>query len=162
MITQPISAVLEDKVIQEVVAVAASATVAEAVAIMTQKGVGAIVVKTESNPAAGIFTERDLMRRVVAEGRDAVSTAIADVMSPNVRSVAPSVSVDEALRLMVLHRYRHLLVMEGTRIVGLISIRDLMYWMIAPDRPIAHEGRPGVVRARTEEAIRSVQNMDRR
>jgi CBS domain-containing protein len=79
-------------------------------------------------------------------------------MSPDVRRVSPSATVEEALRLMLLHGHRHLLVAEGAKVEGLVSIRDLMGWMVLPDAPIAHEGRPGVIRARAEEAARTVQH----
>ena len=58
---------------------------------------------------------------------------------------------------MLLHGHRHLLVADGAQVVGLVSIRDLMSWMVLPEEPIAHEGRPGVIRARAEEAVRTVQ-----
>jgi CBS-domain-containing membrane protein len=77
-------------------------------------------------------------------------------MSPDVRRVSPSATVEEALRLMLLHGHRHLLVAEGDKVDGLVSIRDLMSWMVLPEEPIAHEGRPGVIRARAEEAARTV------
>jgi CBS-domain-containing membrane protein len=83
-------------------------------------------------------------------------------MSPEVRRVDASVSVEETLRLMVVHGHRHLLVEEGTAVQGLVSIRDLMHWIILPDTHIAHEGRVGVIRARTAEALQEMQEHARR
>jgi signal-transduction protein with cAMP-binding, CBS, and nucleotidyltransferase domain len=102
---------------------------------------------------AGIFTERDLMRRVVRQGRDAKTTPMSAVMSPDVRQVPATESIVEVLRIMVEHGYRHMLVAEGSKPAGVVSIRDLMAWLILPDAPIAHEGRRGEIRARAEDAV---------
>jgi CBS domain-containing protein len=80
-------------------------------------------------------------------------------MSPNVRQVKASATIEEALRLMVVHGYRHLLVERDGAVVGLISIRDLMCALVLPDAPIAHEGRVGVIRARAEETIHDLASM---
>jgi CBS domain-containing protein len=157
MIGKTIGSVLSGKEIQGLVAVPTTAMVSEAVAAMSQRGVGAVVVRTANGAVEGIFTERDVVRRVVDEGRDARMTPMTDVMSRNVRRVASSASVEEALRLMIVHRHRHLLVEDGGEVRGLISIRDLMNWMVLPDEPIAHEGRVGVIRARTDDATRTIQ-----
>jgi CBS domain-containing protein len=161
MIGKTIDSVLSSKEIQDLVAVPVTATVAEAVRLMSQRGVGAVVVRGDGGSIDGIFTERDVVRRIVDEGRDARATRIADVMSRNVRRIASSANVDEALRLMIVHRHRHLAVEEAGAVKGLISIRDLMYWMVLPDEPIAHEGRVGVIRARAEDAASTVRSVKR-
>lgn len=159
MIANTVGAVIRSKKIQELVAVPPASTVADAVAIMSRRELGAIVVRDGGGPVDGIFTERDLMRRVVDAGLDPTTTPIAEVMSPNVRRVPAVATIEEALRLMVVHGYRHLLVEEGAATLGLISIRDLMAAMVLPDESIAHEGRVGVIRSRAEEAVRSLQDM---
>jgi len=156
MITETVGNILKRKEIQELLAVPASASVADAVALMSSKGIGAIIVRTSGGAVEGIVTERDLMRRVLNEGRDAKTTAVAAVMSPEVRRVASTVTVEEALRLMVVHNHRHLLVEDGTQVQGLVSIRDLMSWIVLPDKPIASEGRVGVIKARAEDAIQAL------
>lgn len=159
MIGKTIGSVLSSKEIQGLVAVPATAMVSEAVAAMSQRGVGAIVIRAPNGAVEGIFTERDVVRRVVDEGRDARTTPMSDVMSRNVRHVAASASVEEALRLMIVHRHRHLLVEDGGGVRGLISIRDLMNWMVLPDEPVAAEGRVGVIRARIDDAERTIQGV---
>jgi len=159
MIAKTVGSIVRDKKLQELVAVPGSATVSDAVAAMTRKGVGAIVVKGASGPVEGIFTERDLMSRVVNEGRDPKSTPMSTVMSPNVRRVAASASLEDALSLMVVHGYRHLLVEDGGKVEGLISIRDLMTSMVIPETSIAHEGRVGVIRARAGETLQIVEGL---
>src|SRR5512147_2700264 len=141
MISRMVGDVVKAKQLQELVSVPASAKVADAVAVMSRKSLGAVVIGNTAGPVEGIFTERDLMKRVVDEGRDPKTTPITAVMSREVRRVASTATVEEALRLMVVHGYRHLLVEEGNHVQGLISIRDLMSWMILPEEPVAHEGR---------------------
>jgi CBS domain-containing protein len=156
MITETVGNILKRKEIQELLAVPAAASVADAVALMSSKGIGAIIVRTSGGAVEGIVTERDLMRRVLNEGRDAKTTPVTAVMSPEVRRVASTVTVEEALRLMVVHNHRHLLVEDGTQVQGLVSIRDLMSWIVLPDKPIASEGRVGVIKARAEDAIQAL------
>ena len=158
MLTQTVGSIIKGKDIQELFAVAASAMVSEAVALMSRKGIGAIIVRSPGGPVEGILTERDLMRRVLDEGRDPKTTPMSAVMSREVRRVASTATIEEALRLMVVHGHRHLLVDEGAKLLGLVSIRDLMTWIVLPDEPVAHEGRVGVIRARTQEAIRSLKS----
>jgi CBS domain-containing protein len=156
MIGKSVGSIVSDKQIQELIAVSASAMVSEAVSKMSEKGVGAILIKNSQNTVDGIFTERDLMIRVVNAGLDAKTTAIGMVMSSKVRRVEGWTSIEDALSLMVVHGYRHLLVEDGGKIKGIVSIRDLMASMVIPDAPIAHEGRVGVTRARAEAALQFV------
>ena len=156
MIRQSVGVVLKAKVSQEMLVVPASAKVADAVSVMNSKGVGSVLIRGAGDAVEGIFTERDLMKRVVHEGRDPKSTPVSAVMSPNVRRVSSSATIEEALRLMVVHGYRHLLVEDHSRVTGLVSIRDLMSWLVLPDEPIAAEGRVGVIRARAQDAMESI------
>jgi signal-transduction protein with cAMP-binding, CBS, and nucleotidyltransferase domain len=156
MIGKSVGSIVSDKQIQELIAVPASATVSEAVSRMSEKGVGAILIMNSQNTVDGIFTERDLMIRVVNEGRDARTTAIGMVMTPQVGRVEGWTSIEDALSLMVVHEYRHLLVEDGGKIAGIVSLRDLMASMVIPDTPMAHEGRAQVTRARAEAALRVV------
>jgi CBS domain-containing protein len=158
MINQPIRAVLQAKDIKNLITAAPEASVAEVAALMAQKGVGAVIIRGAGSPIGGIFTERDVMCRVVAERRDPAGTKVSEVMSPNVRQVDADATVEEVLRLMVVHGYRHILITDGGG-HGLVSIRDLMQWLVLPDEPVAHEGRVGVIRARTSETIEAVKGL---
>jgi len=89
----------------------------------------------------------------VRQGRDPKTTAMSAVMSPEVRQVPASESIVETLRIMVEHGYRHMLVSDGGKPAGVVSIRDLMRWLILPDEPIAHEGRRGEIRTRAMDAV---------
>ena len=153
MIDRPVGDVLKGKSSPNLLSVASTATVVEAVALMDEKGLGSVLVRDAGGKMVGIFTERDLMRRVVRQGRDPKTTPMSAVMSPDVRQVPATESIVEVLRIMVEHGYRHMLVAEGAKPAGVVSIRDLMRWLILPDAPIAHEGRRGEVRARAEDAV---------
>ena len=156
MIGKTVGSIVSDKQIQELIAVPASAMVSDAVSRMTEKGVGAILIKNSQSTVDGIFTERDLMTRVVNAGRDAKSTAIGTVMSQEVRRVEGWTSLEDALSVMVVHGYRHLLVEDEGKIKGIVSIRDLMASMVIPDTPMAHEGRAQVTRGLAEATLRGV------
>lgn len=159
MINQPIRDVVGVKEIKNLITVTPDASVAEAVRLMNQRGVGAIIIRSGVGRIEGIFTERDVMCRVVDESRDPATTQISAVMSPNVRQVDGDATVEEVLRLMVVHGHRHILVQDGPAAYGLVSIRDLMQWLILPDEPIAAEGRAGVLRARTADAADAVRSL---
>ncbi|MFW6051124.1 MAG: CBS domain-containing protein [Myxococcota bacterium] len=102
--------------------------VVDAVARMNDHGIGALVVVDGGRPV-GVFTERDVLRRVVAEGRDPRATRVQDVMSTDVVVIAPHVTVEEAMSVITERRCRHLPVVEGGRMVGLISSGDLTKWV---------------------------------
>ncbi len=102
-----------------------SQTVFEAASYMVDCNVGAVPV-LEDTRLVGIFSERDIMRKVVTEGRNPLTTRIAEVMSTEVRSVAPSASSEDAMCLMQTHGVRHLPVCDGRTLVGFLSLRDLL------------------------------------
>ena len=100
-------------------------TVFEAANYMVNCNVGAVPVLDDTK-LVGIFSERDIMRRVVTEGRDPLTTRISEVMSTDVRMVGPSASSEEAMCLMQSHGVRHLPVCDGRTLVGFLSLRDLL------------------------------------
>lgn len=157
MATYTVGDLIRHKELQELVGVDATASVLEAVEVMSGRGIGAVLIRGPGGAVEGIFTERDVLKRIVAEQRDPKATRVADVMSRNVRHTAPSTTVEQALQLMVTHRYRHLLVQQGAEVRGLISIRDIMYSLIVPEMSMAAEGRHGHMRSRAEEAVRMMQ-----
>jgi CBS domain-containing protein len=107
-------------------AVLPTATVMDAVRAMVKSRVGAVAV-LEGERLLGIFTERDLMRRVVAEGRDPKATRVAEVMVADPVSVRADTSRERALDLMMEHHFRHLPVVDASgRAIGMVSIRNLL------------------------------------
>lgn len=100
-------------------------TVLEAARFMVSCNVGAVPVLEESR-LVGIFSERDIMKRVVTEGRDPRTTEISEVMSTELRTVTPGDSSESAMCMMQDHGVRHLPVCEGKTLVGFLSLRDLL------------------------------------
>ena len=100
-------------------------TVLEAARYMMEHNVGAVPVLREGR-LAGIFSERDVMNRVVAVGRTPGTTAVSEVMTANPRSVAADESIEECLFIMREFGFRHLPVVDGTELKGLVSLRDVL------------------------------------
>ena len=130
MAEQTVADVVAHRKSDELISVPASANVAEAVGVMAAREVGAVLVMTEDRLVAGIFSERDLLVRVVHAGRDPATTPLSMVMTRDVRFVSPGTSTEAALSLMHVLGFRHLLVIEGPRVFGLVSMRDLVFQMI--------------------------------
>jgi len=110
---------------RRVYSVDAASTVLEAARFMMEHNIGAVPV-LRNGELAGIFSERDIMKRVVTEGRNPLTTRIADVMSTEVRSVGPGASSEEAMCMMQSYGVRHLPVCDGRTLVGFLSLRDLL------------------------------------
>jgi CBS domain-containing protein len=130
MAEQSIADVVAHRRSDELISVPASANVSEAVAVMTEREVGAVLVMTEDRLVAGIFSERDLLVRVVRAGRDPASTPLSLVMTRDVRFVSPGTTTEAALALMHVLGFRHLLVIDGARVFGLVSMRDLVFQIV--------------------------------
>jgi CBS domain-containing protein len=110
-----------------VVRIDGDATVFEAVSAMVEANVGAILVTgRDAAQIAGIFTERDYLRRIAVEDRTDRETHVRDVMSAPVIVVTPDTSVEEAMALMTDRRIRHAPVVDGDALVGMVSIGDLV------------------------------------
>ncbi len=123
-----IAAILTDKG-GEVVSLPRNATVGQAVAILADKRIGAVPV-VDGGAVVGIFSERDVVYCLAAHGPAALDRILADVMTQPVQSVAPGEPVIGALSLMTRRRIRHLPVVNGDRIVGFVSIGDLVKYRI--------------------------------
>jgi CBS domain-containing protein len=123
----PISALLERKG-TAVHAVNANVTISEAVAEMNRHRIGSVVV-LDGDRLAGIFTERDVLLRVVGQSIEPNQKRVADVMTRNLITVRPETTVEETMVIFAEKRCRHLPVMEHGRLVGLISIGDISRWI---------------------------------
>jgi CBS domain-containing protein len=110
-------------------------TVFDAVKLMSEKGVGALLVM-ENNKMVGIITERDYARKVILAGKSSRQTPVKDVMTKRVLWVAPERTVEECMALMTDKRVRHLPVVDNTRVVGMVSIGDLVKAIIAEQQII--------------------------
>jgi CBS domain-containing protein len=130
MAEQTVADVVAYRRSDELISVPASASVSEAVAVMAEREVGAVLVATEDRLVAGIFSERDLLVRVVREGLDPALTPLSMVMTRDVRFVSPGTTTEAALSLMHVLGFRHLLVIDGARVYGLVSMRDLAFQIV--------------------------------
>jgi len=121
---------------RKIYSVEADRTVLEAARFMMEHKIGALPVLRDGQ-LVGIFSERDVMNRVVAVGRMPGTTRIAEVMTSNPRGVDVGESVEECLFLMKEFGFRHLLIVSGKELKGLVSLRDLLLKMTAEKRSVA-------------------------
>jgi CBS domain-containing protein len=110
--------------------VPADATVFEAIQLMAARNIGALVVM-DRGQLAGLFTERDYTRKVALHGKSSKETLVSEIISDRLLVATPENSVEECMRLMTEHRVRHLPVLDGERLVGILSIGDLVNWTIS-------------------------------
>ena len=113
-------------------------TVFEAIKLMAGKNIGALLVIKE-NKLTGIISERDYTRKVILKGRSSKDTRVNEILSGHVIQVSPDHTVEQCLRLMTEHRVRHLPVLAGQEIVGVISIGDLVNWIITTQSSTIHQ-----------------------
>ncbi|OQW75946.1 MAG: hypothetical protein BVN32_10590 [Proteobacteria bacterium ST_bin14] len=123
-----IAAILSGKG-RDVLSVTAHQTVMEAAALLAQRRIGALPVM-DGPSVAGIFSERDVIHALANHGADALALKVGDVMTAPAITVSPADSVIGALSLMSRRRIRHLPVLEGGRIIGVVSIGDLVKYRI--------------------------------
>jgi CBS domain-containing protein len=117
----------------EIFSIAPGATVADAVDLMAEKGIGSLLVM-QDGALRGIVTERDYARKVVVHGRSTRDTSVADIMTADVFTTGIEQHIDECMMLMTEKRIRHLPVTDGDRVLGIISIGDLMKAIISDNQ----------------------------
>ena len=127
-VTDSIRSVLDYKG-HEIFCVEPEASVYEALQIMADKEIGALLV-VSGGKLTGLLSERDYARKVILMGRSSRETPVEEIMSVPVICASPKDSVDECMRLMTVNRVRHLPVTQGEQIMGIVSIGDLVNWII--------------------------------
>ena len=115
---------------RHIISVAPGASVFEAIKIMADKTIGSLLVM-EDDEICGIITERDYARKVIIKGRSSESTMVSEIMSTEVLTTSSSQSVNSCMELMTEKRIRHLPVVEDNRVIGMISIGDLVEAIIS-------------------------------
>jgi CBS domain-containing protein len=125
----PISSILANKS-TPLWSVAPETTVFEAIRLMAEKNIGSLLVLS-GDKLAGLFTERDYTRKVALNGKNSKETRVGEIMPADILTVTPDDSVEDCMRLMTEKRVRHLPVVDGTSVVGLVSIGDLVNWIIS-------------------------------
>lgn len=101
-------------------------TICATVKAMVQNRTGAAAVMNADGTLAGIFTERDLMTRVVAQHRDPETTVVGDAMTTEPVTITPDTSLEQALEIMVANHFRHLPIMDGDEVVGIATVRRVL------------------------------------
>jgi CBS domain-containing protein len=124
-----VSALLHHKG-SEVWSVPPETTVYEAIKLMAEKNIGALLVMS-GEKLVGVFSERDYTRKVILQGKTSRETRVQEICSAEVISVGLNHSVEDCMKLMTEHRVRHLPVVEDGKVVGLVSIGDLVNWIIS-------------------------------
>jgi CBS domain-containing protein len=130
--------VLNEKKHKEIISIAPDRPVYDALVILAEYKIGALAVM-QGDRLVGIFSERDYAREVVLQGRSSKSTAIAEVMTGNVITGKPGDLVDSAMRIMSEKRFRHLPVVENGKVLGMLSLGDLVKETIADQQRMIKE-----------------------
>jgi len=128
MIPGVINEILSNKSSQ-IWSVAPDATVFEAIQLMADKNIGALPV-IAGNQLVGVVSERDYTRKVALKGKSSKDTMVREILATPV-TATPSHTVEECMKLMTTNRVRHLPVLDGEKVVGLVSIGDLVNWIIS-------------------------------
>jgi len=129
-LTDPIESVLKSKGGHRVLSVTPDQPVYEAIKKMAEESVGAVLVISD-NKLVGILSERDYARKVILKGRSSKDTLIREIMSSPVVYVTPQNTVDESMGIMTNRRFRHLPVLKDETVVGVVSLGDLVKWIIS-------------------------------
>ena len=133
-----VAQVLQDKAEQSIFTITPESTVLEAITLMADKGIGAVVV-TQQDKVVGILSERDYTRKVMLMERTSKETTVKEIMTAKVLTVSKSTSIENCLTLMTERHLRHLPVVENDKLVGLISIGDLVKAIMDDQRKLIEQ-----------------------
>jgi CBS domain-containing protein len=115
---------------RDVISVTPDAIVIEALTLMAERNIGAILVLDKSGEIAGILSERDFARKIIVKGRACETSKVKDIMTSKIICAEPSTTLVECMNLMTSNRFRHLPIKENGKVVGVISIGDVVKALI--------------------------------
>ena len=124
-----ISQILTDKT-TDIWSIAPDASVYDAIKMMAEKNAGALLVM-EGEKLAGIISERDYSRKVILQGKSSKKTRVSEIMTTDPNTAVPADTVEKCLRMMTGKRVRHIPVLNGGKVIGIVSIGDLVKWVIS-------------------------------
>ena len=125
---------IRNKTVSKIFSVSPDASVSDAIKIMADNNVGAVLVELIADKVQGILTERDIILKLESKGRNVTDTKVSEIMTKKVLFVESSQSIEECMELMNAKGFRHLPVYEGGDLVGLISIRDVLREVISEQK----------------------------
>ncbi|MBV8378652.1 MAG: CBS domain-containing protein [Verrucomicrobia bacterium] len=125
-----VSAILAHKKASTVWSIGPNAMVINGIQLMDEKNVGALPV-VDNGTLVGILSERDYTRKVILKGKSSKETPVREIMTKQLLTVNPGDSITECMRIMTEKRIRHLPVLEGANLVGILSIGDVVNWLIS-------------------------------
>jgi len=129
-ITDTIDLVLKQKSFNKILPISPDQTVHEALALMAEYDVGALMVM-QGQRLVGILSERDYARKGILQGHHSKDTKVREIMTSPVVSVSPQYTVDDCMNMMTERHFRHLPVLDNDRVVGIVSIGDMVKWVIS-------------------------------
>ena len=132
-ISGKVSSILAHKKASTVWSIGPNAMVFDAIQLMDEKNVGSLPV-VDNGTLVGIVSERDYTRKVILKGRSSKDTPVSDIMTKELLTVNPGDSVADCMRIMTEKRVRHFPVLEGTKLVGILSIGDVVNWLMSAQK----------------------------
>jgi len=132
-ISGKVSSILAHKKASPVWSIGPNSMVFDAIRLMDEKNVGALPV-VDNKTLVGVVSERDYTRKVIVKGRSSKDTPVSGIMTKELLTVNPGDSVAECMRIMTEKRVRHLPVLEGTKLVGILSIGDVVNWLMSAQK----------------------------
>ena len=121
---------------REICSISKDQSVRQALILMSEKNIGAIIIIDNNNFPIGIFSERDYARKVILKGKNSKDTLLEEVMTKELITVTRDYKIDQCMKIMIEKRIRHLPVLENKKIIGIISIGDVLKIMIKEQKEL--------------------------
>ena len=132
-ISGKVSSILAHKKASTIWSIGPNAMVFDAIQLMDEKNVGALPV-VDNKTLVGVVSERDYTRKIIVKGRSSKDTPVSDIMTKELLTVNPTNSVTECMRIMTDKRVRHLPILEGSKLIGILSIGDVVNWLMSAQK----------------------------